>query len=168
MHHDETRQEIRHRLAMGEASLLDRVGETAIEAKDRVTAFVREHPLTTIGAALAIGVLISGLFERSPTRRAGRKAAGLATVGAEAVVAFLHEALESAGDAANSAGRTAGELGRAGAHRAEDLGGTLADTMRSLRHDAADALDSAGDSFDATQRGARKSLRRSLGSWGRV
>ena len=64
------------------ATLADRAGEKAVEAKDKFTSFARQHPIAIVAGGLAAGVLISGLFRGSPTRKAGRKfgrkAAGLA------------------------------------------------------------------------------------------
>ena len=53
-------------------SLADRAGETAIAAKDKFTAFARQHPIATVAGGLAVGILVSGLFRGSPTRKAGR------------------------------------------------------------------------------------------------
>ncbi|MGZ5792431.1 MAG: hypothetical protein ACXWI7_09390, partial [Croceibacterium sp.] len=55
------------------SSFADRAGETAIEAKDKFSAFAKKHPIATIAGGLAIGILISGLFRGSPTRKAGKK-----------------------------------------------------------------------------------------------
>ena len=49
-----------------EPSLIDRTGERAVEAKDKFTAFAKEHPIATVAGGLALGILISGLFRRSP------------------------------------------------------------------------------------------------------
>ena len=54
--------------ARAEPTLIDRTGEKAIEAKDKFTAFAKEHPIATVAGGLALGILISGLFKRSPTR----------------------------------------------------------------------------------------------------
>ena len=176
------RQEIKDRVAEGEArhraredaGLLDRAGETAIEAKDRFTAFAREHPLTTIAGGLAIGVLISGMFPRSPTRKLGGKAVGLAALGAEAAKEFLQEALEAAGHAASDAGRAAStaatgagvaasQAGRAGRHRLEDLGDTIVETARSVRRSVAHSADDVADEARSTRRHTGKRLRRHTG-----
>jgi len=156
------RQELKDKVAAGEArhrsredsTLFDRAGEAAIEAKDRFTAFAREHPLTTVAGGLAVGILISGLFPRSPTRRLGHKAAGLAAVGAEAAMAYMHQAMDAASHA-----------GRSGAHRLDDWGDTISDTARRVRRDAAHLVESAGESArlagrDASERVSRRLHRR--------
>jgi len=178
---DAKRQEIRERIAAGEVrhyareenSFLDRAGETAIEAKDRFTEFAREHPLTAIAGGLALGVLVSGLFPRSPTRRAGRKAAGIAALGAEAAMGLLHEALETVEHAASDAGRAAtgaaasagvaaGEAGRVGRHRLEDWRDIVADATRRLKRDAVWTAGDVADNARSTKRDAGKRLRRAL------
>src|SRR5690606_38965398 len=99
----------------GRTTIADRAGQRAIDAKDTFTHFAREHPLVTVASGLAIGVLVSALFKRSPARRIGRKAAkaagNLATVGAELAVVYAQQALEAANEA-----------GQAGAEKLEELG----------------------------------------------
>jgi hypothetical protein len=156
------RQNIKDQVAAGEArhraredsTLFDRVGETAIEAKDRFTSFAREHPLTTVAGGLALGILISGLFRRSPTRKLGTKAAGLAAIGAEAAMAYVNQAMDAAGHA-----------GRAGAHRLDDWGDTIGHTARRMSRDAVHLVESASDSAriagrDASERVSRRLHRR--------
>jgi hypothetical protein len=85
------------------SSFADRAGKTAIEAKDKFTAFAKKHPIATVAGGLALGVLISGLFRGSPTRKAGKtigkKAAGLAALATELAIAYGQTAMEKAGDA---------------------------------------------------------------------
>ena len=161
------RQEIREKIAAGEArqqargtengngALLDRAGEQAIETKDKVTAFVREHPIASVAGAIAVGVLISGMFRGSPTRRVGSaaasKAAGLATLGAELAVAYAQRARDAASEA-----------GRAGAERFDDLSDTVGDRARHLRREARHLAAEAGDSARIARRGIGKSLRRRM------
>jgi len=153
------RQELKDKVAAGEArhraredsTLFDRAGEAAIEAKDRFTAFAHEHPLTTVAGGLAIGILISGLFPRSPTRKLGTRAAGLAAVGAEAAMAYMHQAV----DAASEASRT-------GSHRLEDWTDVLSDTARRVKRDAAYLVESASESARITGRDVSKGVSRRL------
>jgi len=140
---DAKRQKIQSQIAAGEArhmaredsTLFDRVGEKAIEAKDNFTAFAREHPLTTVAAGVAVGVLISALFPRSPTRRLGTKAAGLAALGAETAMAYFHHAKDHATQA-----------GHDGAHRWDDWSDLISETARRITRDAASLVESAGES----------------------
>ena len=113
-------------------SMTDRAGEKAMEAKDKFTAFAKEHPITTVAGALAVGVLVSGFFRGSPTRKAGKKlgrrAAGLAALATEMAIAFGQQAMEKAGDARE-----------AGADKLGDWSEDAADYMSSARAAARDA-----------------------------
>lgn len=156
---DAQRQQIKDQVAAGEArhqaredsTFLDQAGEAAIEAKDRFTAFAREHPLTTVAGGLALGILISGLFPRSPTRRIGTKAAGLAAIGADAVRAYMQQAMDAASDA-----------GRAGAHRLDDLSGTVETAARRLRRDAAHLVENASHDAREARHDVERRVRRRL------
>jgi hypothetical protein len=157
---DAKRAQLKQKIAAGEArhrdrgrtTIVDRAGEAAIEAKDRFVAFAKEHPVATVAGGLAIGILISGLFKRSPTRRlgsrAGKAAAGVAALGAELALAYAQQAM----DAANAAGRE-------GAHRLGEFGDTVGSTARSTGRATADR---AGELTEAARdAGARlgKALR---------
>ncbi|MEO6388229.1 MAG: hypothetical protein ABIT16_08800 [Croceibacterium sp.] len=113
----------------GRTTMVDRAGERAIEAKDKFAAFAKEHPIATIAGGLAIGVLVSGLFKRSPTRKLGAqlgsRAAGFAAIGTELALAFAQQAME-----------TAEEAGRTGAVKLEGLSETLGGTARSASKEA--------------------------------
>jgi hypothetical protein len=153
------RQKIKDEVAAGEArhrgredsTLFDRAGEAAIEAKDRFSAFAREHPLTTVAGGLALGILISGLFPRSPTRRLGRKTVGLAAVGAEAAMAYMHKALDAAGEAS-----------RSGAHRLDDWSEVIGDAARRVTREAAHLAENAGQSAGAAARETGERVSRHL------
>src|SRR5688500_16770362 len=81
------RQSLKQKVATGRArqekrkqpetttTVVDRAGERAIETKDKLFAFAKEHPIATVAGGLAVGILISGLFKRSPTRQVASKAA---------------------------------------------------------------------------------------------
>lgn len=138
-----------------EATALDRAGERAIEAKDRFTAFAREHPFTTVAGGLAIGILISGLFPRSPTRRLGNRAAGLAVIGAEAVRSYMNEAMDAAGHASRSAGRT-------GASRLGDWTDTVGTAARKATRDAAYYVGEGADTARTAGRDAGRRVSRAL------
>jgi ElaB/YqjD/DUF883 family membrane-anchored ribosome-binding protein len=128
-------------------TMLDRAGEAVIEAKDKFTTFAKEHPLTTIAGGVAIGILISGLFKRSPTRRvankAAGKAAGLAAIGAELAMAYAQQAMSAASD-----------VGKAGADKLEGFGGNA----RSLGRDAAVRAGDLGDSARSVARGTSRRI----------
>ena len=120
----------RHR-DMGRTTIVDRAGEKAIEAKDKFVEFAKEHPIATVAGGVAIGILVSGLFKRSPTRRLGgaaaKRAGTIAALGAEFAMAYAQQAMT----AANGAGRD-------GAHKLSELGESVGSTARSTGRAAAD------------------------------
>ena len=101
----------------GRTTIFDRAGEGAIEAKDRFTAFAKEHPFATVAGGLAIGILIAGMFKapRRAAMKGGSKAAGLAALGAEFALAYAQQAMDAAGEA-----------GRTAAPKIEEFGETMA------------------------------------------
>jgi hypothetical protein len=140
---DGKRQTLKQKVEAGQArnkaktenttTVFDRAGEAALEAKDRFTAFAKEHPIATVAGGLAVGILIAGLF-KGPRRAAvkgGSKAAGLAAIGAELALAYAQQAMEAASEA-----------GKASADRLDGIG----DAARSAGKTAADR---AGDARDA-------------------
>ena len=76
---DAKRTQIKKKVAAGQArnrtktenttTVFDRAGEAAIDAKDKFTAFAKQHPIATVAGGLAIGILIAGMF-KAPRRRA--------------------------------------------------------------------------------------------------
>lgn len=123
----------------GRTTIFDRAGESAIEAKDRFTAFAREHPIASVAGGLAIGILVSGLFKRSPTRKLGKRAAGLAAIGAEFALAYAQQAMEAAGEAGRTAKPRLEEFGETVGSSASDFGATA----RSVTRDAGKRLSKA-------------------------
>jgi ElaB/YqjD/DUF883 family membrane-anchored ribosome-binding protein len=115
-------------------TMFDRAGEAAIEAKDRFTAFAKEHPIATVAGGLAVGILIAGLFKgpRRAAMKGGSKAAGLAALGAELAVAYAQQAMEAANEA-----------GRAAAPKLERFGDSARSAGREAAHRATDASESA-------------------------
>lgn len=155
---DAKRKQIKNKVEAGEArnaargnpTLLDRTGEKAIEAKDKFTAFAREHPVATVAGGLAIGVLISSLFKRSPTRKIGARATGLATVGAQLAMAYAQRAMAAAGDAGRTGIETLDHLGERVGSSAQALGrdaagraGGLSAEARSLARQTGQRIESA-------------------------
>lgn len=159
---DAKRKKIQDKIAAGETrmanraeGLAERIGERAIEAKDGFTRFAKDHPVTTVAGGLALGVLVSALFKRSPTRRAaskaGTRAAGLAAIGAELAMAYAQQALSAAGEAK-----------RTGAEHLHDLEGTLGDTARGLRRGASRQAGKASDSARTASHLAGEAISRAL------
>ena len=155
---DAKRQTLKDKVAAGQArnrdlgrtTIVDRAGEKAIETKDRFVEFAREHPVATVAGGVALGVLVSGLFKRSPTRKLGRKAAkragAIAALGAEFALAYAQQAMSAANEA-----------GREGAHKLGELGETVGDGARSTGRAA---LDRAGELSDTAREVTRDAGRR--------
>jgi len=141
--------EARHR-DMGRTTIVDRAGEKAIEAKDKFVEFAKEHPIATVAGGLAVGILVSSLFKRSPTRKLGgiaaKRAGTIAALGAEFALAYAQQAMTAANEA-----------GREGAHRLGELGETVGGTARSTGRAA---LDRAGDLTEAARHVTRDAGRR--------
>jgi hypothetical protein len=158
---DAKRTQLKKKVAAGQArnqakteittTIFDRAGEAAIDAKDKFTAFAKEHPIVTVAGGIAVGVLIAGLF-KAPRRAAlkgGSKAAGLAAIGAELALAYAQQAMEAASEA-----------GKAGAKRLDGL----SDTARSAGRDAAHRAGDAGETALAVTREAGKRLGKAIRS----
>lgn len=155
------RKQLKDKVAAGEArnrdlgrtTIVDRAGEKAIEAKDRFVDFAKEHPIATVAGGVAVGILVSGLFKRSPTRKLGnaaaKRAGTIAALGAEFALTYAQQAMSAANEA-----------GREGAHKLGELGDTVGGTARSTGRAA---LDRAGDLTEAA-RVAGKRLGRTLRS----
>jgi hypothetical protein len=77
---------------------------------DRLTTLAREHPLLLIAGGLAVGVAISTLIPKSPTRRWGKQAFGFVAMLAELGASYGREAIGHAGDAGRSGKERLGEL----------------------------------------------------------
>ena len=157
------RQKLKDKVAAGEArnrdkgrtTIVDRAGEKAIEAKDKFVEFAKEHPIATVAGGVAVGILVSGLFKRSPTRKLGGKAArragAIAALGAEFALAYAQQAMTAANEA-----------GREGAHRLGELGETVGGTARSTGRAALDRAGDVGETARAVTRDAGKRLSKAL------
>ena len=125
-------------------------GDYARDARDGATSFVKEHPITTIAGALALGVVVASIVPgpgRRLRKQATRRGAVLAGVLADLAMTYGSQALEGAGKAAS-----------AGQDRLGDLGGTLADGARSLRREAGGLADDAGKRASRTFRDLRSRM----------
>lgn len=131
---DAKREEIKSRIALAqerdegrrEYSLAEKVGDQAVEAKDKFVAFAKEHPVATVAGGLVLGIAIASMF-KSPRRVAkagGARAAGMAAIGSEIALAFASQLLGDAQDAGRSGVRTLGDTARnlrnGAAHKASD------------------------------------------------
>ncbi|MBO9517437.1 MAG: hypothetical protein J7493_05170 [Porphyrobacter sp.] len=156
---DAKRQTLKQKVATGQArvkqrtkgdnttTIVDRAGEKAIEAKDKVFTFAKEHPIATVAGAVVVGALVSTLFKRSPTREVATKAAGrasgLAVVGAQLALTLAQQAMSAASQAA-----------KAGAYKFDGVGDGALDFGR----DAAGKAGKIGESAAMAARDAGKRL----------
>src|SRR6478735_7613388 len=146
---DAKREQLKTKVAAGQArnrdlgrtTIVDRAGEAAIEAKDKFVAFAKEHPIATVAGGVAVGILVSGLFKRSPTRKLGnaaaKRAGTIAALGAEFALAYAQHAMTAANEAGREGASGLGELG-------ESVGGTARSTSRA-------AIDRAGELSEAAR-----------------
>ena len=137
----------------GRTTIVDRAGEASIEAKDKFTAFAKEHPIATIAGGLAIGILVAGMFKRprEAAIKGGSKAAGLAAIGAELALAYAQQAMEAASEAAS-----------VGAEKLGDFSGSAAVTARSAGRTAADRAGEVSEAALAVTRDAGKRLGKAI------
>ena len=142
---------------MGRTTIVDRAGEKAVEAKDKFVEFAKEHPIATVAGGVALGILVSGLFKRSPTRKLGGKAAkragAIAALGAEFALAYAQQAMSAANEA-----------GRDGAHKLGELGETVGDGARSTSRAALHRAGDLGEAARVVTRDAGKRLSKAIRS----
>lgn len=159
---DSKREEIKARIAAAQAreearagqSLAVRAQETASEATDAVTGFVRKHPIASAAGGVALGILIASMFKgpRRAAAKGGAKAAGLAAMGAEIASGFAAQMLDDAA-----------ALGREGARRAEDAVDTAGDKARSVGRSASHSAGDVADAARIARRETGKAIARALG-----
>ena len=93
----------------------ERTARLAGDSAEAVRGVIQDHPLAVVAGGIALGVLIGRLLPtrkepRSLTGALGKRAAELATLGAELAIAYASKAAEA---------------GREGAEKLEDAGATL-------------------------------------------
>lgn len=124
--------------------------EYARIAHDGATSFVKEHPITTLAGAAAVGILIASIVPgpgRRLRKQATKRGAVLAGVLADLAITYGSQALEGAGNAA-----------RAGQDKLGDFGDTLGDGARSLRRGAGELAEDAGKRATRTLRDLRSRM----------
>lgn len=145
-------------------SVGDRVGENAVEAKDGVLGFVKEHPLLTISGGVALGVLVAGMFPqaRRAARRGSNKAAILSARGTQIVADALHEAMDTAEEGTRAGAARLEDLRDTIGEATRDLGETLGETARSAAETAREQAALAEEQARIASRDASKSIARLL------
>lgn len=159
---DTKREEIKSRISaaqererqQNEKSLTERASETASDATEKFTAFVKERPLTAAAGGVVLGILIASMFKgpRQAAARGGAKAAGLAAMGAEIASGFAASLFDDAAD-----------LGREGARRAGDLADTAGDRARAMSRSASHKLGDTADAARIARRETGKAIARAMG-----
>jgi hypothetical protein len=126
--------ESRNKARAATPTLSERAGETALEAKDKFTAFARKHPIATVAGGIAVGILVSGFFRGSPTRKAGRelgkRAASLAAIGTELAIAYAQHAMEAASEARQTGAETLGSWSDEAAEYLSDASESVRESVR--------------------------------------
>lgn len=159
---DAKREEIMARIAAAEEreairggpSLTTTASETASDAADAFTSFVKEHPLAAAAGGVALGILVASMFKapRQAAVRGGTKAIGLATIGAEIASGFAAQLMDDAGD-----------LGREGARRVEDMSDVAGDKARSIGRKANHKVSDVADAARIARRETGKAIARAVG-----
>lgn len=147
---DEKRAELREKIEAGEKRNEERaLADRARDAAESATEFVKAHPFATLGGAIAIGLAIGAMTR--PGRRVARRGGVLATLFADAALAYGMQAIDRAGD-----------LARDGQDKLEDLGESMAAGARSARRDTAYFADKAADRTGVAARSASRKAGRTV------
>ncbi|MFU7528891.1 hypothetical protein [Qipengyuania sp. ASV99] len=169
---DAKRDELRARIEASERRIAERtLAEQAQEAAIAAGDFARKNPLTVVGGAIAIGLIIGAMT--SPGRRVASSAAKAASAGAAELTS---SAAKSVGNAVKTRGSALGTLiadaaiaygiklideamdsARASKDAAENIGDSAAAKVRALRRDAVYV---AGTATDKGRTAAQKTRRR--------
>lgn len=124
---------IRSKVEAATARNAQRLGERAAQVRDEAAALVGEHPFAAVASGIAFGLLIGALI---PKRKASAKAGALAGIVAEAALDLARKSWESASD-----------IGRAGQHGIEHLGGRVSDGTAGLRREIGRVAENAADNL---------------------
>lgn len=110
-----SRQELRARIEAGKARKEERtaIAKKASAARDQLTQIAREHPVLLIAGGLAVGVALSTLIPRSPTRRLSKNALGMIATVAELGLAYGRQAAQASEDASKTGRARIAEVGSA-------------------------------------------------------
>lgn len=176
---DARRDELRMKIEASERRIAERtLGDQAREAADKALEYTKANPLTVIGGALAVGVLIG--LATPPGRRVATRVATSAATGAASAAGAVGEAATNAAKGVGSvatkrvspfAALIADALvaygikaidevmdaKRAGQDKLEDVSDSAAAKARELRRDASYL---AGTAADKTRTATRRTRRR--------
>lgn len=152
---DQKRENLKEKIEAAERRNEERsAADYAIEAKDRATAFVKEHPIATVAGGLVLGAVVAAMIPgpgRRMRKKATAKGSALAAMLTELGIAYGTSLLDGIGDAA-----------QAGQDKLEDLGDSVGDTARSLRREAGYRAGGASNVARALTRDTGKKAGRTL------
>lgn len=156
---DEKRVVLRDKIEAAEQRQAQRsLGDYARDARDNATGFVREHPIATVGAALAFGVVLAAVIPgpgRRLSQRVGKKVSGRATsfaaIASKMGLAYASRFMNVAENAA-----------RTGQDKLEDIGDTLNDHARNVRRETSNRAAKAADGANTLSRNAKKRAGRTV------
>jgi ElaB/YqjD/DUF883 family membrane-anchored ribosome-binding protein len=156
---DEKREVLREKIETAQARQAQRsLGGYARDARDNATVFVREHPIATVGAALAFGVVLAAVIPgpgRRLSQRVGKKIGGsassIAAIASEMGLAYAAGFMDNAGKAA-----------RTGKDTLEDISDTLGDSACAVRREASNRAAKAADGAGTLSRNVKKKTSRAV------
>ncbi|MEE4200674.1 hypothetical protein [Erythrobacter sp.] len=183
----EKRDALRQKIEASERRIADRsLADQAKESASDAVEYTRQHPLTVVGGALALGLLIGLATPR------GRRFVGTAATGAAAAIGsaatrtrraaedFGDDAVDTAREAGTEASRIgnlvsdaimafgmklvhdASSAGRAGSDALEDLGDSAGARARRLKREASYLASSTADSGRNVSRRTRRKATRAM------
>lgn len=145
MANEAKREALKERIEAGRQRIAERdYAQSAKDAAEAATTFVKKHPLATLGGAIAVGLAIGAMTKRG--RKLGQRGGVIAGLLADAAIAYGVQMIDQMGD-----------IARDGQDRLEDLGDTISDKTRSAKRDASHL---AGTASDKTLSAARRTRRK--------
>ncbi len=180
---DPKRDELRAKIEASERRIAQRtMADQAKDAANAATDYVRQNPLTVVGGAIAVGLVI-GAMTPAGRRVARTAAAGAASAVSGASTVTAKGAVKSVKTTAKKSGSAVGSLvsdsilayaiklideameaGRAGKEAAEDFGDSATAKARTLRRDANYMAGSAADKGVVATRKTRRRAARAVRS----
>ncbi|ABC63235.1 hypothetical protein [Erythrobacter litoralis] len=149
---DEKRDELRERIEAGEKRAEERsLADSAREAGELATEFVKAHPVATVAGVAVLGIVIGAMTK--PGRRLGSRAADLTSYAAEAGIAYAMGVIDAAGD-------FAGDVKQASGDAIEDIGDSIDRNTRKAKREGSYLASTARDTaHDYARRAGRKAGR---------
>ncbi|MEP5939061.1 MAG: hypothetical protein ABJ239_12100 [Erythrobacter sp.] len=142
---DEKRDALREKIEASEKRHEARSLQIAAkETADNATAFVKKHPLATMGGAIVVGLAIGAMTK--PGRRLTKRSGVFAALVTDAAIRYGIQAIDKAS-----------EVARDGQDRLEDFGDNFSDRARVAKREAAHI---AGTAADKTKTATRKVSRK--------